>query len=62
MAFLFNHTVRFHETDAAGVVYFANGLTLCHTAFEASLAAAGVDLAHFFGRGNVGLPHRPCQY
>jgi 1,4-dihydroxy-2-naphthoyl-CoA hydrolase len=56
MAFLFNHTVRFHETDAAGVVYFANGLTLCHTAFEASLAAAGVDLAHFFGGVTLACP------
>jgi 1,4-dihydroxy-2-naphthoyl-CoA hydrolase len=48
MGFNYQRTVRFHETDAAGVVYFANVLTLCHEAYEASLAAAGLDLKHFF--------------
>ncbi|MEA5464091.1 acyl-CoA thioesterase [Leptothoe sp. PORK10 BA2] len=47
--FTYCRRIRFHETDAAGVVYFANILTLCHEAYEASLAAAGIDLRAFFG-------------
>ena len=56
MGFTVNHTVRFQETDGAGVVYFANGLTICHGAYEASLAAVGMDLVEFFGRGSVAYP------
>lgn len=56
MAFTINHTVRFDETDAAGVVYFANELVICHGAYEASLAAAGIDLRHFFRSGPLGYP------
>lgn len=57
MAFVYARTIRFHETDAAGVVYFARLLTLCHEAYEASLAAAGVDLRRFFSSaGGVAVP------
>ena len=56
MGFEYSHTVRFHETDAAGVVYFANGLVLCHQAYEASLDAAGVDLREFFSPRELAFP------
>ncbi len=50
-------TIRFAETDAAGVMYFANLLTLCHEAYEAALANAGFDLRLFFSRdGDVAVP------
>ncbi len=48
MPFVYSRVIRFHETDAAGVVYFANLLTLCHEAYEAALAAADIDLQVFF--------------
>jgi 1,4-dihydroxy-2-naphthoyl-CoA hydrolase len=54
--FTVRHTVRFHETDAAGVVYFSNGLTICHNAYEASLAAVGIDLSRFFSPGDLAYP------
>ncbi|MBD2021122.1 1,4-dihydroxy-2-naphthoyl-CoA hydrolase, partial [Leptolyngbya sp. FACHB-36] len=44
MPFVYSRTVRFSDTDAAGVVYFASALSICHEAYEASLAAVGVDL------------------
>ncbi|MGD1898173.1 MAG: acyl-CoA thioesterase [Phormidesmis sp.] len=47
------HVIRFQETDAAGVMYFANLLTLCHEAYEVALAAAGFDITHFFSRENA---------
>lgn len=56
MGFTVNHTVQFRETDAAGVVYFANGLSICHGAYEASLAAAGIDLTAFFAPGPLAYP------
>ncbi|MBE9078128.1 acyl-CoA thioesterase [Romeria aff. gracilis LEGE 07310] len=48
MPFCHTRSIRFEETDAAGVMYFANLLALCHEAYEASLAAAGFDLRQFF--------------
>ncbi|MEO0870141.1 MAG: acyl-CoA thioesterase, partial [Cyanobacteria bacterium J06642_11] len=54
--YLHHHVIRFHETDAAGVVYFANILTLCHEAYEASLAAAGMNVRLFFGGGALAVP------
>lgn len=54
--FSYPRTIRFHETDAAGVVYFANVLVLCHEAYEASLAAIGMDLRAFFGGQPLAYP------
>ncbi|OUC11600.1 MAG: hypothetical protein B0A82_26985 [Alkalinema sp. CACIAM 70d] len=51
MPFIYDRTIRFSDTDAAGVVYFANGLNLCHEAYEASLQASGLDLRSFFSGG-----------
>jgi 1,4-dihydroxy-2-naphthoyl-CoA hydrolase len=48
MAFTHRYPVRFQDTDAAGVMYFANGLALCHAAYEDSLQAAGFELRNFF--------------
>jgi 1,4-dihydroxy-2-naphthoyl-CoA hydrolase len=57
MTFIYHRTVHFQDTDAAGVVYFANGLSMCHEAYEASLAAVGVDLKLFFSRStNLAVP------
>ncbi len=54
--FTYRRIIRFHETDAAGVVYFANILTLCHEAYEAALASAGINLREFFGGGSLAVP------
>lgn len=48
MPFTYNRTVRFRDTDAAGVVYFANVLAMCHEACEESLGASSIDLRSFF--------------
>ncbi len=64
MPYVFTHEVRFHETDGAGVVYFANELTICHTAYEASLGAASIDLQAFFRAEVVAYPiaHASIDY
>lgn len=56
MPFTYTRTVRFQDTDAAGVVYFANVLAMCHEAYEASLAASGINLKAFFSNPQVAFP------
>jgi 1,4-dihydroxy-2-naphthoyl-CoA hydrolase len=56
MSFIYHCTVHFQDTDAAGVVYFANVLTFCHEAYEASLMAAGIDLKAFFQSATLAVP------
>ncbi len=48
MGFNWSYQVRFGDTDGAGVVYFARSLEICHGAYEASLAASGINLQAFF--------------
>lgn len=56
MLFTYKRTVRFQDTDAAGVVYFANVLSMCHEAYESSLAGSGIDLKAFFSDRTVAIP------
>lgn len=56
MPFAYSRTVHFPDTDAAGVVFFARYLSMCHEAYEESLAAAGVPLATFFIDHGVVVP------
>ena len=55
MSFSYSRTVRLADTDAAGVMFFARTLAVCHEAYEESLAAAGVSLASLLG-GDVMVP------
>ncbi|MGB5961079.1 MAG: thioesterase family protein [Coleofasciculaceae cyanobacterium] len=56
MQFTYYRTVRFQDTDAAGVVYFANVLSMCHEAYEASLANFGIELKLFFTNPTIAIP------
>jgi 1,4-dihydroxy-2-naphthoyl-CoA hydrolase len=56
MPFTYNRTVRFQDTDAAGVVYFANILAICHEAYEESLVVSGINLKDFFTNPSVAFP------
>ena len=56
MPFSYHRTVHFADTDAAGVVYFANYLSICHEAYEEALGAAGIDLKGFFATNAVVVP------
>ncbi|MBE9031311.1 acyl-CoA thioesterase [filamentous cyanobacterium LEGE 11480] len=69
MTFIYQRTVRFGDTDAAGVVYFANVLSICHEAYEAALINLGVDARSFFRGEELAVPivhgevdfHRPMR-
>ncbi|MDB6168767.1 MAG: thioesterase superfamily protein [Verrucomicrobia bacterium] len=56
MPFEYLRTIRLADTDAAGVVFFARTLILCHEAYEESLARAGLDLKGFFGGADLIVP------
>ena len=56
MGFDYLRIIRFGETDAAGVMYFAVALQICHEAYEASLAATGIDLVQFFSPSGQAVP------
>lgn len=47
MPFVYHRTIRFQDTDSAGVVYFANTLAMCHEAYEESLMASGIQVQKF---------------
>ncbi|MEA5571397.1 thioesterase family protein [Calothrix sp. UHCC 0171] len=56
MTFTYHRTIRFQDTDAAGVVYFANILKICHEAYEESLEASGINLQNFFQKSVIAYP------
>jgi 1,4-dihydroxy-2-naphthoyl-CoA hydrolase len=56
MPFTYTRTVHFADTDAAGVVFFANYLAICHEAYEESLSASGINLKTFFSDEGVVVP------
>ncbi|MDR7897934.1 thioesterase family protein [Thermosynechococcus sp. JY1334] len=57
----YERTVHFADTDAAGVVYFANLLRFCHEAYEDVLAQLGVDLRQFFSNNGLIVPITEAQ-
>lgn len=57
----YKRTVHFADTDAAGVVYFANLLRFCHEAYEDALAQLGMDLRQFFSNSGLIVPITEAQ-
>ena len=53
---VYRRTVHFADTDAAGVVFFANYLAICHEAYEEALGSAGIELQSFFADAGVVVP------
>ena len=66
MIFKYSRRVYLADTDAAGVVYFARGIEICHEAYEESLAMSGISLKQMLQQA-IALPivhaeidfHRP---
>jgi 1,4-dihydroxy-2-naphthoyl-CoA hydrolase len=56
MAFEHEYIIQFRDTDAAGVVYFANIISICHVAYEASLIESGIDLKLFMNNPKFAVP------
>ena len=56
MSFDYDYTIQFRDTDAAGVVYFANIISICHVGYEASLIEADIDLKLFVSNSDFAIP------
>lgn len=56
MPFSYERTIRLGETDAAGIVFFANYLVLCHEAYEEALAGAGIPVQEIIAGMDVLVP------
>jgi 1,4-dihydroxy-2-naphthoyl-CoA hydrolase len=54
--FTYQRTVRLSDTDAAGVVYFAKVMSICHEAYEESLLASGINLKEFVSNSATAVP------
>ncbi len=52
----YSYQVQLRDTDAAGVVYFANLLAICHGAYESSMANAGINLKEMVTSPLLALP------
>jgi 1,4-dihydroxy-2-naphthoyl-CoA hydrolase len=56
MSFSYEYIIQFRDTDAAGVVYFSNIMSICHVAYEASLITSGIDLKSFVNNPEFAVP------
>jgi 1,4-dihydroxy-2-naphthoyl-CoA hydrolase len=56
MSFTYHRTIYFKDTDAAGVVYFSNALSICHEAYEALLETLTIDLKSYFSGQSIAVP------
>jgi 1,4-dihydroxy-2-naphthoyl-CoA hydrolase len=56
MKFDYLRRIYLSDTDAAGVVYFAKGLEICHQAYEESLTQGGISLSRMIREGTTALP------
>ena len=63
-SFDYLRTVRLADTDAAGVVYFAALLSICHEAYEAFLIEIGMELRGFLEARELAIPivHAEIDY
>lgn len=56
MKFNYSRRIYLSDTDAAGVVYFAKGLEICHQAYEESLIQQRISLNQSIQEGKIALP------
>lgn len=50
------YAIALYDTDAAGVIFSANIIRICHHAWEAMMAAAGWPIDRFFRERTINLP------
>ncbi len=46
-------TAQIHDTDAAGVIYFANFYRMAHSTYEAFMESIGYSIRSFLDQANV---------
>ncbi|MGK7893576.1 MAG: acyl-CoA thioesterase [Xenococcus sp. (in: cyanobacteria)] len=56
MSFIYHRTIYLADTDAAGVIYFANALKICHEAYETWLTEIGINLSQMLKQKQMVIP------
>lgn len=56
LGYIYQRTIHLRDTDAAGVIYFANLLHLCHEAYETCLGEQGFHWQQLLERGDIAIP------
>lgn len=61
---MYQTTIKLHETDAAGVLFFANQLRIVHDAYEHLMGTIGFGLADIINSRDYRLPivHSESDY
>jgi 1,4-dihydroxy-2-naphthoyl-CoA hydrolase len=54
--FTYQRKIYFADTDAAGVVYFANLLSICHESYEEFLTNLKINIQDFFTNNKIAIP------
>ncbi len=62
--YTYETTLRLRDTDAAGVIYFANIFNLAHEALESFMASVGMDIGIIIRSTHFDLPvvHAEADY
>ena len=59
--FFYRRRIYLSDTDAAGVLYFAKGMSICHEAYEEWLQTRGISLQTILKEQKIALPIVHCQ-
>jgi 1,4-dihydroxy-2-naphthoyl-CoA hydrolase len=54
--FEYKTTIKMHDTDAAGILFFANQFKLVHDAFEGLMESGGLGVGKLLANGRFILP------
>lgn len=62
--YTYQTSVKLHDTDAAGVLFFANYFRLTHEAYESFMASVGFDFYHIIHQAEyiVLIVHAECDF
>jgi 1,4-dihydroxy-2-naphthoyl-CoA hydrolase len=62
--FTYKTQIRLHDTDAAGIIFFANQFKIVHDAYELLLEKFGFSFPHMLNNGKYFLPivHAESDY
>ena len=62
--YTYQTSVKLHDTDAAGVLFFANYFRLTHEAYESFMASIGFEFYHIIHEADyvVLIVHAECDF
>ena len=61
--FKYNHTIKFHEVDAAGIIFFANVYKIAHDAYQDFLFSLNFEENYFESKKYaIPLVHSSADY